>query len=188
MDVARKAVHERVLRLGSEGHLVAIATDPPAPLAAPGVIFLNAGVLHRVGPHRLHVLLARRLAAAGFAAVRMDLSGIGDSSPVPSGMSFRASSVADVRAAMDGLGSDDGTGARFVLFGLCSGADNALATRGRRSCHTISVASPASLPASARITSPRGRSTLPKATPASRLSGVRSRKRISRKGRDMAWL
>ncbi len=127
MDVARTAVHERVLRLGSEGHLVAIATDPPAPLAAPGVIFLNAGVLHRVGPHRLHVLLARRLAAAGFAAVRMDLSGIGDSSPVPSGMSFRASSVADVRAAMDGLGSD-GTGARFVLFGLCSGADNALAT------------------------------------------------------------
>lgn len=127
MDVARTAVHERVLRLGSEGHLVAIATDPPAPLAAPGVIFLNAGVLHRVGPHRLHVLLARRLAAAGIAAVRMDLSGIGDSSPVPSGMSFRASSVADVRAAMDGLGSD-GTGARFVLFGLCSGADNALAT------------------------------------------------------------
>lgn len=127
MAVAREAIQERVLNLGSAGHLVAIATDPPAPVGAPAVIFLNAGVLHRVGPHRLHVLLARRLAAAGIAAVRMDLSGIGDSRPLPSDLSFRASSVADVRAAMDQL-AVAGAPARFVLFGLCSGADNALAT------------------------------------------------------------
>jgi pimeloyl-ACP methyl ester carboxylesterase len=127
MAAAREAVQERVLHLGSEGHLVAIAADPATAICTPTVIFLNAGVLHRVGPHRLHVLLSRRLAAAGTPAVRMDLSGIGDSRPLPSESSFRASSVADTRAAMDQLGAA-GQPARFVLFGLCSGADNALAT------------------------------------------------------------
>ena len=124
MAAAREAIHERVLRLGDDGHLVAIASDPPAADATPTAILLNAGVLHRVGPHRLHVRLARSLAASGIHAVRIDLSGIGDSRPLPSGLGFRASSVADVRAAMDQVG---GTTARFVLFGVCSGADNALA-------------------------------------------------------------
>lgn len=125
MAAAREAIHERVLRLGDDGHLVAIASDPPAADETPTAILLNAGVLHRVGPHRLHVRLARKLAAQGIPALRIDLSGIGDSRPLPSGLGFRASSVADVRAAMDQVG---GTTGRFVLFGVCSGADNALAT------------------------------------------------------------
>lgn len=58
------------MRLGDEGHLVAVATQPANAADVPGVILLNAGVLHRVGPHRLHVHLARRLAAAGHPADR----------------------------------------------------------------------------------------------------------------------
>lgn len=114
------------MRLGDEGHLVAVATQPANAADVPGVILLNAGVLHRVGPHRLHVHLARRLAAAGHPAIRIDLSGIGDSRALPGDLSFRASSVADIRTAMDHLVAQ-GQPPRFVLFGLCSGADNALA-------------------------------------------------------------
>ena len=40
---------------------------------------------------------------------------------------FRDSAVADTRAAMTGLTEALGS-VRFVLFGVCSGADNAVAT------------------------------------------------------------
>lgn len=117
---------EQVLALGDDERVVAIATPARDAAGDLAVVILNAGVLHRVGPHRLHVRLARALAARGIPALRIDLSGIGDSRPVPGEMSFRASSVADARAAMDRLAADLGV-RRFVLFGLCSGADNAIA-------------------------------------------------------------
>ncbi|KAB2882946.1 MAG: hypothetical protein F9K40_23225, partial [Kofleriaceae bacterium] len=124
---------ERAMALGAEANLIGILSGPALPAASPSrtprpvVIFLNAGVLHRVGPHRLHVNLARRLAARGISSLRLDLSGIGDSRSVPGSLSFRQSAVADTRAAMDQLGAELGA-RRFILFGLCSGADNALAT------------------------------------------------------------
>lgn len=126
------------MALGAEANLIGIlceparpATSPPATPRAgrdrPVVLFLNAGVIHRVGPHRLHVNLARRLADRGITSLRLDLSGIGDSRSVPGSLSFRQSAVADTRAAMDQLGAELGA-TRFVVFGLCSGADNALTT------------------------------------------------------------
>lgn len=134
-------VREEVLQLGPEGQLVGIVSQPddtrrvspPGTSPAPGVAFiiLNAGVLHRVGPHRLHVVLARRIAAAGIACLRLDLGGIGDSAASSDATSFRDSAVADTRLAMTGLAAalDLAPGAgRFVLFGVCSGADNSIAT------------------------------------------------------------
>jgi pimeloyl-ACP methyl ester carboxylesterase len=56
----------------------------------------------------------------------MDLSGIGDSGAVPDQLSFRASSVADIRTALDHLTTSDAA-ASAIVFGICSGADNALA-------------------------------------------------------------
>jgi pimeloyl-ACP methyl ester carboxylesterase len=87
---------------------------------------LNAGVLHRVGPHRLHVKLARQLARRGLLTVRLDLGGLGDSPASASAGTFTESAVADVRAAMTDLERRFGA-RRFVIFGLCSGADNGLA-------------------------------------------------------------
>jgi hypothetical protein len=127
------ATRERAVALGADANLIGILCEPslphstPAAAGRPFVIFLNAGVIHRVGPHRLHVNLARRLAERGLASLRLDLSGIGDSRSVPGSLSFRASAVADARAAMDHLAAELGASS-FVLFGLCSGADNALAT------------------------------------------------------------
>jgi dienelactone hydrolase len=125
------SVRDEVLRLGPEGQLVGIVSHPAGgktrTAPAPAVIVLNAGVLHRTGPHRLHVTLTRRLADQGFAALRLDLGGIGDSTASSDATTFRDSAVADTRAAMTGLG--DAVGARrFVIFGVCAGADNALAT------------------------------------------------------------
>ena len=117
------------MQFGTDGHLVGLLATPESDRAAPrvAVIILNAGVLHRVGPHRLHVNLARRLATSGIMSLRFDLSGIGDSGHVSGAPSFTDSAVVDVKSAMDWLGRERAAD-RFVLFGICSGADNALAT------------------------------------------------------------
>jgi hypothetical protein len=127
--------------MGSDDQLVGIVSYPaawqpdaglpaaaaPGSRPAPACIILNAGVLHRVGPHRLHVVLARRIAAAGLASMRLDLGGIGDSIASSDAATFRESAVADTRVAMTALTHTLGA-QRFILFGVCSGADNSLAT------------------------------------------------------------
>jgi pimeloyl-ACP methyl ester carboxylesterase len=101
----------------------------------PAIIMTNAGTVHRIGPHRLYVELARELAELGFPDLRMDLSGIGDS-PVASGdenLTYPATCLADCEAAMRALGESVGA-QRFIVTGLCSGADIAfkLAVKDRR--------------------------------------------------------
>jgi pimeloyl-ACP methyl ester carboxylesterase len=96
-------------------------SDIPAASSRPGIVLLNAGLVHRVGPNRLTVKLARRVAASGFHVLRFDLGGIGDSAPRQDGLPFPDSAVSETREALDYLGA--GTGIRhFVLMGICAGA------------------------------------------------------------------
>jgi len=134
MTTTLQSIPERVLTIGPDQNVIGIVTEAPARAGGgspepdrPNIMFLNAGVLHRVGPHRLHVTLARLLAAEGFRGLRIDLSGIGDSRNLPGTLTFRESSIADARSAMDCLPAQSGV-AQFICFGLCSGADNGLAT------------------------------------------------------------
>ena len=118
-------VTERAVLLGAAKSLVSILTEPArhtrARSGAVAVIFLNAGVIHRVGPSRMYVRLARELAARGWLAARFDHSGIGDSASRKDNLSFDESAVSEVREVMDELERTRGT-RRFVLIGLCSGA------------------------------------------------------------------
>jgi pimeloyl-ACP methyl ester carboxylesterase len=116
------SIREQVVRFGSDEQLVGIVTRPTS-AAATAVTILNAGVLHRIGPHRLHVTLARRLAERGFLTLRLDLGGIGDSVPSSDAATFRESAIADTRLAIGALEPR-----RHVIFGICAGADNAMAT------------------------------------------------------------
>ena len=114
---------EKAVRFGSAGTLIGIATDPPSAHAGNvGVVLLNSGLLHRVGAGRFHVDLARRLALEGFPALRFDFSGIGDSEPRRDALAFEQAAVLEVREAMDYLESTRQS-TRFILIGLCSGAD-----------------------------------------------------------------
>lgn len=118
---------EKAVRFGTSASLVGVLTE-----AAPGtgheerpaVLFLNSGILHRVGSCRLHVQLARALSAAGFHTLRFDYSGIGDSDQRRDSLPFEESAVIETREAMDYLAKAKGV-TRFVLMGLCSGADMA---------------------------------------------------------------
>src|SRR5689334_21003043 len=115
-------VIERARRFGDEQTLVGIVTEPPAgvlPRAA--VVLLNAGVVHRVGPNRMHVEIARGLAALGLVVVRVDLSGLGDSESRRDSTPFERAAVLETQGVMSALAAQYGV-SRFVTAGLCSGA------------------------------------------------------------------
>lgn len=121
MSDLRETVHS----FGPERRLVGVLTRR-APGAeeggGPAVVILNAGIIHRTGPNRLHVRIARRLAARGVPTLRFDLPGIGDSGMLGTAGSTVDDALAAVTAALDELGRLE-TASRFVVFGLCSGAD-----------------------------------------------------------------
>lgn len=116
---------ERAQLFGASRHLVGVLTQPldPAPPGRPGILIFNAGFLHRVGPFRLHVTLARELVRQGFNVLRFDFAGIGDST-VNETAGSRDSSAQDVRDAMD-LMQRTTKCEHFIVMGLCSGAKNA---------------------------------------------------------------
>lgn len=119
-------LREQALLLGPRRALVGILTPPAegAPARDVTIVILNSGIIHRVGANRLHVQLARNLAAVGFRVLRFDLSGVGDSPPREEARASILDAVMDdIREAVDQVVGADG---RVALFGLCSGAAHAL--------------------------------------------------------------
>lgn len=116
-------MHESSLVFGESGSLVGTVCHPPGPPAAGclGVLLFNAGVVHRVGPHRVQVKLARTLASQGVPSMRFDLHGMGDSARASAARPHREQVVLDLRQAMDCLQRETGV-SRFAVFGFCSGA------------------------------------------------------------------
>ena len=114
---------ERAVLFGQSRTLVGVVTEPEPAGGVPEVafVFLNAGVVHRVGPNRIYVTAARRLAAVGFLGVRFDLAGIGDSPVRRDTTPFEQAAVEDAREVIAAVHRDYGV-SRFVLVGLCSGA------------------------------------------------------------------
>lgn len=123
---------EQTLLLGPHNGLVGVITPPLPPADGqapredpPFVIILNAGIIHRVGPNRLHVSLARALSADGFPVLRVDLSGLGDSQGREDGSAPLDAALADIRDTIDTLQATRQV-KRVVLVGLCSGADHSV--------------------------------------------------------------
>ncbi len=117
---------ERPVFFGSQSNLLGVLTHPDrVDPDRPAVLWLNAGLLHRVGPNRLNVEAARRLGESGFVCMRFDMSGVGDSD-LPGGGAIldiersRLDVVEAMNALQERLGVD-----RFVVAGLCTGAYNA---------------------------------------------------------------
>jgi len=110
---------------GATKSLSGILTEPERPQTdRPAVLLLNAGLLHRVGPNRLHVVLARRLAEAGLPVLRFDYSGLGESEARRDEVPLEQSALAEGLEAMEFL-ETSGVARRFVPMGICAGAENA---------------------------------------------------------------
>ncbi len=118
---------ESVCNFGPNGSLFGILTTPDDDVrvkGAPISLILNAGIVHRVGPFRIHVDIARQLANKGYSTLRLDLSGLGDSGPRTGKIELEDRALLDVSDAMDFLEQETGVD-KFTLLGLCSGAYNA---------------------------------------------------------------
>jgi pimeloyl-ACP methyl ester carboxylesterase len=127
----RADLSEEPVLFGRGRSLFGILTHPEAEphgrgaTSRPPIILVNAGPGTRIGPHRQYVRMAREWAKLGFATLRVDLSGSGDSTgpdDVPAGSPYPHCAIADVSAAMDLLQAKLGA-RRFIVAGICSGAD-----------------------------------------------------------------
>lgn len=134
----REQVAEIEWEQGTLSGVVTLPREGRAPDAQPAVVFLNAGFLQRVGPNRLHVRLARALAAEGLLCLRLDFAGIGDSPARRDALAYGAAQVEETRRAVDYLQRQFGV-SRFVPAGVCSGADVAFVTTvgDERACGAI---------------------------------------------------
>lgn len=130
LSVDGTAVRETIVRPreGSTELFGILARPAAASASGLGVVMLNSGSVHHIGPNRLWVTLARSWAAAGATVLRVDVAGIGDS-PARSGAAenvvYSSHAVDDARLAIDHLRSVVGRDGRLVAMGLCSGAYHA---------------------------------------------------------------
>ncbi len=122
-------ITERPLWMGEDPALFGIVSEPrTGEIRRRGVVLLNSGGDHHIGPRRMHVSLARRWAQRGYFVLRMDLAGLGDSAARASGSAsgiFPPHAVDDVAQAVDILRAVYGV-REVTLGGLCSGAYHAL--------------------------------------------------------------
>ncbi len=131
LEVAGGVVESPLGYSGSHGEVFGIVSrDPsagPAPLA---LLLLSSGALPHTGPNRAWVEVARRWAVRGIPTVRLDLAGIGEAGGEDPELRSDASTyeswrIDDVRGVLDQLQAA-GIAERFVLGGLCSGANCSL--------------------------------------------------------------
>ncbi|MCK9686346.1 hydrolase 1, exosortase A system-associated [Scleromatobacter humisilvae] len=114
---------ERALTFDCQGdELVGVLCEPASPCET-GVVVVVGGPQYRAGSHRQFVLLARALARQGFAVLRFDVRGMGDSAGAP--RSFEDIGE-DISAAIDTLVRHVPAVRRVALWGLCDGASAAL--------------------------------------------------------------
>ncbi|CAG9250573.1 Serine aminopeptidase, S33 [Paraburkholderia unamae] len=107
------------------GDYFGVHCQPAAPRTdVPAVLFLNTGASHHIGDGRIFVLFARRLAALGIASLRMDLGGLGDSTPAARSVTldtiYSKESYTDAMQGADWLVAHGYPS--VVVFGVCGGA------------------------------------------------------------------
>lgn len=103
-----------------------IENPPQCANSLPLLVIFNAGLLHREEPYRLNTMLARELATLGLVTLRVDLAGKGDSKTRDSRISNRESVAMDWVAIKLSLQQTFDVDQKYILMGLCSGADNAI--------------------------------------------------------------
>lgn len=114
---------EEPVRFACENEtLFGILARPEQP-ADLGIVIVVGGPQTRVGSHRQFVLHSRALAAAGFATLRFDVRGMGDSTGTQRNFE---QITPDIAAAIGALQAQCPQVRRIVLWGLCDAASAAL--------------------------------------------------------------
>jgi alpha-beta hydrolase superfamily lysophospholipase len=127
LELPDQGISERTVSMAHpDGHTFGIIAEPLGERADLCAVFLNAGAVRHIGPNRNWVENARRWAARGVPAIRVDLQGIGEAEDGRLGNSgitgfYDERYAPQIAAVLDEL-QRFGYGPRFVCLGLCSGA------------------------------------------------------------------
>ncbi len=114
---------ESIVKFGRDALLVGVLTVPEKKMRNNlCVVISNSGLIHKPGPNRLGVRIARQLAGVGVHAFRFDFSGLGDSPLSGVVTNTLQAHIAEIRQAMDKVTQLTGI-TRFALYGLCSAAE-----------------------------------------------------------------
>ncbi|SDP85756.1 exosortase A system-associated hydrolase 1 [Rhodoferax sp. OV413] len=116
------ATEQAVLFSCAQETQVGILSLPTEP-AQVAVVIAVGGPQYRAGSHRQFVLLARRLATAGYAVLRFDYRGMGDSSGTAKDF---LNASPDIAAAINTLHEHSPQIRSTVIWGLCDAASAAL--------------------------------------------------------------
>ena len=84
-------------------------------------LLLNSGMIHKVGPNRFYVELARRLCLEGVDIFRFDFSGIGDHQNSMLKISFEELSIMELHDVIQHFHSVGYS--KFIIIGMCTGGD-----------------------------------------------------------------
>jgi alpha/beta superfamily hydrolase len=126
-ELTASTFREEPIRFGADDVLFGVLCRPRSSDVAPvAALLLHEGSSTHIGNGGAYVTLARQLAAAGIASLRMDLTGIGD---CPAGDNSRHPHYDPQRIDEALLGVDVLEQSGFpkcVVFGLCAGAYTAL--------------------------------------------------------------
>lgn len=137
---------EEVVAIPGTAPLFGVFSEPKRPLRdAPAVLFMNTGATSHQGAGRMWVAMARKFAAMGFASLRFDVAGVGDSPDRPDQVDpveQVSGSLVDVRAALDLLEARGHP--RAILAGFCRGSQLACLTAfaDRRVCGQVLIGPP----------------------------------------------
>jgi len=124
MEQKERTFLETAVVFHSPARLVGILHSPDGEANGAGVAFLHGWTGYRVGPHRIFVEAARRLAAAGYHALTFDFRGRGDSDGAHEATTLDQM-IEDALAARRLLLEQPGV-KRTYWCGLCSGGNVAL--------------------------------------------------------------
>jgi len=114
---------EKIIKFGRNPCLVGVLTEADQRLQKKlCVIISNSGLIHKPGPNRLSVKIARQLASAGIHAFRFDFSGMGDSPLSGTVQDALRANITEIGWAMDKITEITGI-TQFALYGLCSAAE-----------------------------------------------------------------
>ncbi|MBD8878420.1 alpha/beta fold hydrolase [Roseibium polysiphoniae] len=124
VEVQGEGFQETFCRFGPGAMFFGVLSEPVESQARTGLIVLNAGYDHSCGWGRYTVDLAREMATDGFAVLRMDMAGIGETPLWPGQQEqvlYSERQNDDVKCAVDWMKAER-CYENIIIIGRCSGA------------------------------------------------------------------